>query len=66
MSMRKIIQLGRDTRGANMVEYIILVGVIAILALGAFKKFGTKINDKINSDTGTVDTEVNTTSATTP
>ena len=32
-----------DTRGANLVEYIILVGVVALIALAGFKLFGTKV-----------------------
>jgi Flp pilus assembly pilin Flp len=37
-----------DTRGANLVEYIILVGVVALIALAGFKLFGTKVTDKVN------------------
>lgn len=36
-----------DTRGANMVEYILLVGVVALLCIGAFNAFGSKVGDKI-------------------
>ena len=35
-----------DTRGAGLVEYIILVGVIALLTVAGFQKFGEKVNDK--------------------
>ena len=35
-----------DTRGAGLVEYIVLVGVIALVAMGGFKIFGEKVNDK--------------------
>ena len=31
--MTRKLSLLRDTRGANLVEYIILVGVVALLAL---------------------------------
>jgi pilus assembly protein Flp/PilA len=44
----------KDKRGANLVEYIILVGVVALIALAGFKIFGQKVNDKINSQAGTV------------
>ena len=44
----------RDTRGANLVEYIILVGVVAILALGAFKIFGSKVQKEITDQGKTV------------
>jgi len=43
-----------DTRGAGMVEYIILVGVVAILAIAGFKAFGGQISGKIQQQGGTV------------
>jgi pilus assembly protein Flp/PilA len=43
-----------DKRGANMVEYIILVGVVALIALAGFKIFGQKVNSKINDQASTV------------
>jgi Flp pilus assembly pilin Flp len=44
----------KDTRGANLVEYIILVGVVALIALAGFKAFGTSVTNKINTQSGTV------------
>jgi Flp pilus assembly pilin Flp len=38
--------LREDTRGAGLVEYIILVGVIALLALAGFRTFGSDVNTK--------------------
>ena len=38
----------RDDRGANLVEYIILVGVIALVAIAGFKIFGAKTRAKID------------------
>lgn len=35
-----------DTRGAGLVEYVILVGLIALAALYGFKQFGDKVNNK--------------------
>jgi pilus assembly protein Flp/PilA len=35
-----------DTRGAGLVEYIILVGLIALAALAGFQYFGTQVNTK--------------------
>jgi pilus assembly protein Flp/PilA len=46
--MRSLLRLRRDTRGANMVEYILLVGVVALIAIAGFKLFGSKVKDKIN------------------
>lgn len=38
--------LRSDTRGAGLVEYIILVGLIALAAIAGFQAFGTKVNQK--------------------
>ncbi|MCS6899109.1 MAG: hypothetical protein RMJ98_04340 [Myxococcales bacterium] len=40
-------RLLRDTRGANLVEYIILVGMIALLSIGAFKVYQNKVRGKV-------------------
>lgn len=45
---RTLLALLRDSRGANLVEYIILVGVIALIALAGFKFFGKTVDNKIN------------------
>ena len=47
-------KLWSDTRGASMVEYIILVGVVALIALAGFKIFGQKVNSKINDQASQV------------
>lgn len=44
----------QDTRGANLVEYIILVGVVALIALAGFKTFGQKVDAKIQEQSGKV------------
>ena len=43
-----------DRRGANMVEYIILVGVVALIAIAGFKIFGGKVREKIDQQAGSV------------
>jgi len=53
-AMAPIQRLLRDRRGANLVEYIILVGVVALLALGAFKSFGGDLKTKIGNQATTV------------
>ena len=45
-----------DTRGANLVEYILLVGLVAILALSAFRQFGYTLRYKIDPLATTVST----------
>jgi pilus assembly protein Flp/PilA len=47
--------LARDVRGANLVEYIILVGLVALIALAGFKIFGQKVDGKIKDQAGKVD-----------
>jgi Flp pilus assembly pilin Flp len=51
MSISKLL---RNRRGAGMTEYIILVGVIAILAITAFRFFGQSVRNKINQQANTV------------
>jgi len=52
---RTLLGLLRDQRGAGMTEYIILVGVIALLAIAAFKVFGGSVSTKIGNQAKTVD-----------
>jgi pilus assembly protein Flp/PilA len=47
-------RLIKDTRGANLVEYIILVGVVALISIIAFKTFGGKMQAKITEQGATV------------
>ncbi len=46
--------LVKDDRGANMVEYMIIVGVVALLSIVAFTEFGSKVQDKIKDEGGKV------------
>ena len=55
MNLVHVKQLVKDTRGANMVEYIIMVGLIAIIAMAGFRFFGTQIDQKIDQQGNTVD-----------
>jgi Flp pilus assembly pilin Flp len=43
-----------DVRGANLVEYIILVGVVALIALAGFKVFGEVVDAKVKRQSSTV------------
>ncbi len=43
-----------NTRGASLVEYIIVLGVVALLAVAAFETFGTSVRGKINQEAGKV------------
>ena len=39
----------RDERGANLVEYLLLLAFIAIIVLVAVKAVGTKVSSKMSS-----------------
>jgi Flp pilus assembly pilin Flp len=54
INLANIRRLKGDTRGANMVEYIILVGVVALLAIVAFKFFNASVQAKIKGQGETV------------
>jgi pilus assembly protein Flp/PilA len=54
VSVVRIRKLLRDTRGANMVEYIIIVGLVAFLAIAGFTIFGQNITSKVGSQANTI------------
>jgi pilus assembly protein Flp/PilA len=61
--MRKLLARGkffsRDEKGATMVEYAVVVGVIAFVAIAAATTFGTELNTVFTSFTNSL-TTVNT------
>ncbi len=44
----------RNDKGATLMEYIMLAGLIAIVAFAGFKAFGSSVNSKISSQAGAV------------
>ncbi len=46
--------MARDDRGASFVEYIILVGLVAIVGMAGFKTFGFQVRAKIDQQSVTV------------
>lgn len=60
LSIRNLVH---DTRGAGFVEYIILVGVVALFCIAGYQYFGDKVTAKIKAQGDSV-TNVGT--ATTP
>lgn len=46
--------LVKDTKGANLVEYIILVGVIALVGLLGATVFGSSVSSKFEEQAGKV------------
>ena len=53
--MIKIKKFLDDNAGANLVEYIILVGVIALVAIAGFKIFGEKVDKKVQDQASKVE-----------
>ncbi|MGC4067154.1 MAG: hypothetical protein QM784_21445 [Polyangiaceae bacterium] len=43
-----------DRRGAAVTEYVIIVGLIAMIALGVYKAFGQKIAEKVTDQTSKI------------
>jgi Flp pilus assembly pilin Flp len=54
IKIRKLEDLARDTRGAGMVEYIILVGLVALFCIGAYQLFGGNVSQKVTDQAGLV------------
>jgi pilus assembly protein Flp/PilA len=55
----KLQRLIKDQQGAGMTEYIILVGVIALLAIAAFQFFGDQVREKVEAQGDTVTNDIN-------
>jgi pilus assembly protein Flp/PilA len=60
---KKLARLVADERGASFVEYVIVVGLVAIVCIGAFTTFGTTISGAITTQTGKISTAAGGTAA---
>lgn len=49
-------KLARDKKGATLMEYLMLAGLVAIAAFAGFKLFGTNVQTAINGQAETVAT----------
>jgi Flp pilus assembly pilin Flp len=54
IKIRKFQELARDTRGAGFVEYIILVGLVALFCIVAYQAFGGAVSGKVTEQAGKV------------
>jgi Flp pilus assembly pilin Flp len=52
---RSLTRLVRDQRGASFIEYVIVVGLVAIIAIAGFKAFGAKVVEKLTDETNGLD-----------
>jgi Flp pilus assembly pilin Flp len=48
-------RLIKDTRGATFIEYIILVGLVALFCIGAYEAFGDSVTNKVEEQAGEID-----------
>jgi pilus assembly protein Flp/PilA len=48
--------LKQDTKGASFMEYVVLVGLIAVVCIAAYQTFGKAIGDKVQEFGSTVGT----------
>jgi Flp pilus assembly pilin Flp len=55
IKIRKFEELARDTRGAGFVEYIILVGLVALFCIVGYEAFGKAVKAKIEEQAGEVE-----------
>jgi pilus assembly protein Flp/PilA len=51
----KLHKLTRDQRGASLIEYVLLIGIVALVAIAGFRAFGTSVRDKIRQQSTAVD-----------
>jgi len=51
----EIKRLTHDRRGASLIEYVLLIGVVALLAVAGFKIFGDSVKKKISDQAHAVD-----------
>jgi Flp pilus assembly pilin Flp len=50
----KLKRLTSDQRGASLIEYVLLVGIIALVAIAGFRAFGTSVRDKVQQQSDAV------------
>ncbi len=50
----QIQKLARDTEGAGFVEYIILIGLIALACVAAYTTFGSDVKAKVQEQGASV------------
>lgn len=55
LSKARSLRLYRDTRGLTTVEYVILLGLIAVVAVSVWKTLGDKISGYVGTGTTTID-----------
>ena len=52
---QQVLRFLRERKGASFIEYIIVVGLVAIIAITAFTEFGDKVVLKLRDETQALD-----------
>lgn len=52
--MKTLVQIIKEQRGSEFIEYILIAGVVALLAVTAFTTFGSDVQGKITEEGGKV------------
>jgi Flp pilus assembly pilin Flp len=47
--------LARDQRGASFIEYVIVAGLVAIAAIGAFNLFGGAVRTRLDRERAAIE-----------
>lgn len=55
-SKLRSLRLWKDTHGLTTVEYVILLGLIAVVAVGVWQTLGSNIKGYVEKSTNTIDT----------
>jgi Flp pilus assembly pilin Flp len=48
-------RIARDERGAAITEYLIIVALIAILCVAAYREFGEAVENKVRDQIGEIE-----------
>jgi Flp pilus assembly pilin Flp len=52
--LAKLVAFARDEKGATLMEYVMLAGLIAIVAFTGFKVFGSNVSGRVNGQAAIV------------
>lgn len=55
LRLRNPLEIWRDRDGASFIEYVIVVGLVAIIAIAAFQTFGETVVKKLQDETKALD-----------
>lgn len=48
-NMMARLQIARDERGLSTVEYVIILVLVAVMSIGVWRTFGTKVYDRVDT-----------------